>query len=105
MQLGARVASLALAAALAAGCCGAAARGTPCIDPAPRDGGVAHVVSPALECHSHLCLVTPRDEGETAMCTVECANDDDCRGVDLDCRSGAVCASLPPYPRSVCVCR
>jgi hypothetical protein len=94
----ARSAALAFALALASGCCDSASLGTFCPVPAAPDGGV-RVVSPALECHSKLCLAP------TGLCTVECSADEDCGMVYLDCRSGTVCARVPPYPRAVCTCR
>ena len=87
----------ALAVALASGCCGSGPVGTPCLVSGVLDGGV-RVVSPALECRSRLCLLP------NGLCTVECRADDDCEMV-LDCRSGAVCARVAPYPRAVCTCR
>jgi len=108
MQVGARVAWLVVAAlcALGAGCCGSGAMGELCLDSAGGDGGAMHIVSPALECHSRLCLVTPRAGGATALCTTECSTDRDCEAMDgLYCRSGHACARVSPYPRAVCICR
>jgi len=92
-----QVRAIVLALALASGCCGSAMLGTPC-PVATGDGGL-RVVSPALECHSRLCLAP------TGLCTVECSADEDCGMVYLDCRSGTVCARVAPYPRAVCTCR
>lgn len=102
----ARVALFGVAACIFACCCGAASIGVPCSDAAARDGGGVAVVSPALECLSRLCLVTKRDGGTTALCTVECSSDHDCAGMGtIYCRAGYACASVPGFPRTVCACR
>ena len=72
-----------------AGCCGSGARTMPCPDPAAGDGGSVRVDSPALDCPSKLCLVTPHDGGTTALCTRECASDHDCSAL-------AVCLCREP---------
>lgn len=90
---------------IVAGCCGGGAIGVPCADSAARDGGVA-VGSPALECPSRLCLVTRRDGGATALCTVECSSDHDCAGMaNAYCRDGYACTTVAGFPRAVCACR
>lgn len=105
MAASVRVVLFGVVACTLASCCGGASLAVPCADSAARDGGVA-VVSPALECLSRLCLVTRRDGGTTALCTVECSSDRDCAQMgDVYCRAGYGCAAVAGFPRTVCACR
>lgn len=94
-----------------ASCCGAAtSNARPCAAPSSDDAGDGgtdvRVVSPALDCPSRLCLVTPRADGPIALCTDECASDHDCAAMGNDyCASGYACGTGAGFPRAVCVCR
>ena len=94
--------------------------GRPCVNPA--DAGVqgTQLVSPALECPSRLCLLTPGQGADTdggasadttrATCTAGCENQDDCAPeTDKNCPSKKfVCAvatrSGPFCCKKYCIC-
>jgi len=99
---------LVVTACVLAGCCGAASDvASLCAAPSDGDGGSdVRLVSPALDCRSHLCLVTPRAGGPVALCTDECGSDHDCEAMGTAyCASGYACGTVAGFPRAVCVCR
>jgi hypothetical protein len=90
--------------------------GRPCVNPLGSDVRGTQISSPALECPSRLCLITPpsgssdTDGGARATCTAECQSDGDCgEETDKFCKKKFVCAVAatagPFCCRKVCICR
>jgi len=86
--------------------------GRPCVNPLGSDVRGTQVSSPALECPSRLCLITPPTGMATAAratCTASCESDGDCDPENRDQCSHFVCAVAatagPFCCRKVCICR
>jgi hypothetical protein len=96
--------------------------GRPCVNPQNSAPLGTQVSSPALECPSRLCLLTPPnassgmagsgaiDGGVRATCTASCDTNDDCDPETTAlCKAGFVCAVAtqagPFCCRKLCICK
>lgn len=96
--------------------------GRPCVNPQGSDVRGTQVSSPALECPSRLCLISPANANHTepvlgdggtqpvAVCTAECNNTGDCDPeTHKYCTQGFTCAIVttagPFCCKKLCVCR
>jgi hypothetical protein len=96
--------------------------GRPCVNPQGSDVRGTQVSSPALECPSRLCLISPAngtspgavDGGGSseprATCTADCQSDGDCAPETSQyCKSGFACAVATQVGdfccRKLCICK
>jgi hypothetical protein len=88
--------------------------GRPCVNPQGNAVLGTQISSPALECPSRLCLITPNgpdvDGGIRDVCTAECGSDSDCTAETQDfCKAGFKCVvpttAGPFCCKKLCVCK
>ena len=106
--------ALLVGGSLAAGC-NPNSIGRLCVNPQNTAPLGTSIVSPALECPSRLCLITPTTDpafsntGRTT-CTAQCGSNSDCQAESKEaCASGFACAVATTVGsfccEKVCICR